>query len=229
MMRAFCLFILLFQGTTSFAQKDRYFVFLDAETGDPIVDVTITAVNSSKPTFTYSSGVVSLKKHRKKFQYYMTGDGFVARSIAVSEIPKKGDTARLFVLPTESLMQERWETYSSDTTLGITDEIVTIKDSRALEVWVTDRVIISQAAMIQCESLCARGSTFYFRMAFEIGEDGVLYNPTVDYARNDVKCKYMLREMKRILWEMPNIRLEDELDGRTTTRQRLILPITIGL
>lgn len=229
MMKVFSLVILLFTTATCLGQKDRYFVFLDAQTGIVLADVTLTAINSSKPIFGYNDGVVSLKKHKKKVQYYLTGDEFEARSIAVSEVPKKKDTARLFVLPSESLMDTRWETYSSDSTLGITDETVNIKNARALEVWVTDRVIISRAAMIHCETLCARGITFYFRMAFEIGDNGLLYNPTVDYAKDGVKCKYMFREMKRILWEMPNIRLEDELDGRTTTKQRLILPITIGL
>lgn len=213
----------------SSAQKDRYFVFLDAETGEVLTDVTLTAINSSKPIFDYNQGVVSLKKHKKKFKYYMTSDEFEARSISFSEIPRKKDTSRIFVLPTQSLMDERWEVYSADSTLGITDETVFIKDAKELEVWVTNRIVISRAAMIQCESLCAHGSTFYFRMAFEIGDKGLLYNPTVGYARDDVTCKYMLREMKRILWEMPNIRLEDELTGRSTSKQRLILPITIGL
>ncbi|MFT5858036.1 MAG: hypothetical protein ACI865_000120 [Flavobacteriaceae bacterium] len=229
MMKAFSLFILLFTTVTCLGQKDRYFIFLDAETGMELTDVTLTAINSSKPIFTYNDGVVSLKKHKKKFQYYVTGDEFEARSIAIYEVPKKKDTTRLFVLPSESLMDKRWEAYSSDSTLGITNETVNIKNARALEVWVTDQVIISRAAMIHCEILCARGSTFFFRMAFEVGDDGLLYNPTVDYAKDGVKCKYMLREMKRILWEMPNIRLEDELDGRTDNKQRLILPITIGL
>ena len=103
MMKVFSLVILLFTTATCLGQKDRYFVFLDAQTGIVLTDVTLTAINSSKPIFGYNDGVVSLKKHKKKVQYYLTGDEFEARSIAVSEVPKKKDTARLFVLPSESL------------------------------------------------------------------------------------------------------------------------------
>lgn len=225
------LIFILVLGSLSFhseAQKDRYFIFIDAETGDSISNVTLTAINSSKPIITYNDEVVNLKKHRKKYEYYASADNYESRSITVSEIPRKKDTARLFILPTQSLMDERWGEYLSDSTLGITDETVFIKNSRELEAYVVNRVVISRAAMIQCEVLFARGSNFYFRMAFEVGEDGLLYNPTVDYS-GELECEYMLREMKRILWEMPNIRIEDAISGLNGSRQRLILPITIGI
>ena len=56
----------------------------------------------------------------------------------------------------------------------------------------------------------------------------MLYNPTVDYS-GELECVYLHREMKRILWEMPNIQIEDAISGLNGSKQRLILPITIGI
>ncbi len=228
MTRLVFIFICAILSFQAFAQKDRYFIFIDAETGDSLTDVTITAINSLKPIFNYTDEVVALKKHKKKYEYYVSADDYDSRRISISEIPAKNDTALLIILPTQSLMDNRWKDYISDTTLGITDESVFIKNSQELEAYVVSHVIISRAAMIQCEVLFSQGSNFYFRMAFEVGDDGLLYNPTVDYS-GELECEYLLREMKRILWELPNIRIEDAISGLNGSRQRLILPITIGI
>jgi len=228
MLKSIAVFVFSILSICSLAQKDRYIIFVDAETGDSIEGVTLTAINSSRPIVNYQDGVLALKKHKKKYNYYISSDNYESRSLSGSEVPAKKDTALVFILPTQSLMDERWDAFTSDSTLGISDETIFLKNSRELEAYVVNRVVISRAAMIQCETLHARGSSFYFRMAFEVAEDGALYNPTVDYS-GELECVYLLREMKRILWEMPNIQIEDAISGLNGSRQRLILPITIGI
>ena len=80
--------------------------------------MTLTAINSSRPIVNYQDGVLALKKHKKKYNYYISSDNYESRSLSGSEVPAKKDTALVFILPTQSLMDERWDAFTSDSTLG---------------------------------------------------------------------------------------------------------------
>jgi hypothetical protein len=230
MLKIICFLGLIAVSINGISQKARYFKFMDAETGEILSDIDLTAINSSKVIITHGEEVTSLKKHKKKNQYYLSADNYQTRGIGPSEIPKKKDTAILLVVPSIDLMDDRWDEFIADSASnGAENDVITLKNTMVLEKLVANRLMISKAAMIHCESLNASRPTFHFLVEFAVDEIGMLHFRDVEYMKDSPECLYIFRELKRTVMGMSNVRIEDAIEGRKEGRQRLLLPISVGL
>jgi hypothetical protein len=230
MLKFICFIGLIVISFHGISQKGRYFKFIDAQTGEVLTDMTLTAMRRSKATTKQQYDILCLTKHKKKNLYYLTADDYESRELSPLEIPKKGDTAFLLVLPSTSLMDERWKKLYADTSNSKREDLlISFKNTRVFEAWVADKMIITRAAMIHCENSSVPNPTFSFLVEFGADDIGIYHFRSVEYAEDSPECIHIFRELELAVRRMKNVQIEDAIEGRKEVKQRLMLPITIGL
>lgn len=210
------IFSLIF-STLLCGQGNYCFIFVDGESGDTLTNVEINIPEKSKTAISKGKNVFAFSCYKKKHVYVVKSENYHPANLSHFDFPKKNDTAKILLIPTKNVMEERWGKLQNDSNSCCQNDTLHFQTVSDFKGWFYKRTKISYASLAHCE---------YFKehirmeIHFDITIDGFVKNGTPKYKYNALRCKYYERDLQKALWSMPAIHISNLND------QKLIIPFT---